>query len=205
MRTAVCSFTGMALLLQVLWAQVGRPEGRPGIVVVVTTELGVLEIAVDSARAPATAGNFLRYVDGGFYDGGRFFRTVTRANQPGDIVKIEVIQCDINPLREKESFGPIALERTSATGLKHTSGTVSMARAEPNSATSSVFICIGNQPELDYGGKRNKDGQGFAAFGRVIRGMEVVRKIQRSPAEGQRLTPPIRIISVSRKQSRPAG
>jgi peptidyl-prolyl cis-trans isomerase A (cyclophilin A) len=197
----ICSLAGLALLVQVLWAQVGPP----GIVVVVTTELGVLEIAVDSAHAPATAGNFLRYVDAGFYNGGEFFRTVTRANQPGDTVKIEVIQCDINPLREKESFGPIALERTSTTGLNHASGTVSMARAEPNSATSSVFICIGIQPELDHGGKRNKDGQGFAAFGRVVRGMNVVRKIQRSPADGQRLMPPVRIISVSRKHSRPTG
>jgi peptidyl-prolyl cis-trans isomerase A (cyclophilin A) len=70
-----------------------------------------------------------------------------------------------------------------------------MAREGPDTATSDFFICIGDQPELDFGGRRNPDGQGFAAFGRVVRGMEVVRAIQGSPADGQHLAPPIRIHS----------
>ena len=73
-----------------------------------------------------------------------------------------------------------------------------MARSTPDSAVSDFFICIGDQPSLDFGGARNADGQGFAAFGRVIRGMDVVRAIQASPAEGQKLAPPIRIVSVRR-------
>jgi len=73
-----------------------------------------------------------------------------------------------------------------------------MARSEPNLATSSFFICIGDQPELDFGGKRNPDGQGFAAFGRVVQGMDVVRRIQMSPAEGQALVPLVRIVSIVR-------
>ena len=68
-----------------------------------------------------------------------------------------------------------------------------MARAEPDSGQHNFFICIGDQPELDFGGKRNPDGQGFAAFGKVTKGMDVVRRIQGAPAEGQALTPMIRI------------
>ena len=87
---------------------------------------------------------------------------------------------------------------TRDTGLRHLDGTISMARGTPDSATSDFFICVGDQPELDFGGKRNPDGQGFAAFGRVVRGIEVVRKIQGRPAVGQAITPPVRIITVRR-------
>ena len=87
----------------------------------------------------------------------------------------------------------IAIERTCDTGLRHTDGVISMARDGPDTATHHFFICVGDLPELDFGGKRNPDGQGFAAFGRVVTGMDVVRKTHGSPADGQRLTPPIRI------------
>jgi peptidyl-prolyl cis-trans isomerase A (cyclophilin A) len=111
-------------------------------------------------------------------------------------VKIQVIQAVVHPWKERNSFPSIPLERTSITGIRHVDGAISMGRAEPNSATSSFFICIGDQPELDFGGKRNPDGQGFAAFGRVTQGMDVVRRIQKSPAEGQALVPLVRIFSI---------
>jgi peptidyl-prolyl cis-trans isomerase A (cyclophilin A) len=152
-------------------------------------------LQLDAEHAPVSTANFLKYVNGGFYTNGIFHRTVKPDNQPQNNVKIEVVQAGINPEREKESFPAIALERTTKTGLKHLDGTLSMARSEPDSATSDFFICIGDQPELDFGGKRNPDGQGFAAFGKVVRGMDIVRKIQASPADGQKLTPPIRILS----------
>ena len=174
-------------------------QSRPGTVrVVVQTELGDIALEIDSARAPITAENFLRYVDAGRYSGGHFHRTVTLANQPSDPVKIEVIQWSAAPASPGNAFSPIVLERTNQTGLTHRDGTVSMARAGPNTATSDVFICIGDQPELDFGGKRNADGQGFAAFGSVISGMDVVRRIQAAPAKGQTIDPPIRILSVTR-------
>jgi peptidyl-prolyl cis-trans isomerase A (cyclophilin A) len=177
-------------------------QATPGIVrVTIQTELGKIELAVDSARAPVTAANFLRYVDAGRYEGGRFHRTVTMANQPTNDVKIEVVQLSAAPRGDRPAFPPVELERTSVTGLKHLDGTISMARAGPNTATSDIFICIGDQPSLDFGGARNADGQGFAAFGRVISGMDVVRRIQASPANGQSLTPPIRIINVVRASS----
>jgi peptidyl-prolyl cis-trans isomerase A (cyclophilin A) len=174
-------------------------DAKKIVTVVVATPLGAIEVALDPAHAPATVANFLRYVNGGFYDGGRFHRTVTPDNQPTNKVKIEVVQGGMNPAREKEEFPPIALERTSVTDLKHVDGTISMARAEPDTATSDFFICVGDQPELDFGGKRNPDGQGFAAFGRVVKGMDVVRKIQHSPAQGQSLTPPVPILSIKIK------
>jgi peptidyl-prolyl cis-trans isomerase A (cyclophilin A) len=166
--------------------------------VVIRTALGDIEVEVDSARAPVTATNFLRYVDLGFYSSfGRFHRTVRADNQPDDKVRIAVIQAGLEPYRA-QGFPPIPLERTRDTGLRHLDGTISMARDTPNSATSDFFICIGDQPSLDYGGKRNPDGQGFAAFGRVIRGMSVVNRIHDAPARGQTLTPPVGILEVSR-------
>ena len=124
-------------------------------------------------------------------------RTVRPDNEQNP-VKIQVIQAVVHPWKENNSFPPVALERTSLTGIRHVDGTISMARGEPNSATSSFFICIGDQPELDFGGERNPDGQGFAAFGRVTQGMDVVRRIQKSPAEGQALVPLVRISSIVR-------
>ncbi len=161
--------------------------------VLLHTALGDIELELDAAHAPVSTANFLKYVNGGFYNGGVFHRTVTMQNQPQNKIKIEVIQAGADPAREKESFPPIALERTNKTGIKHRDGTLSMARDQPDTATSDFFICVGDQPDLDFGGRRNPDGQGFAAFGHVVRGMDIVRKIQQSPAEGQKLTPPIKI------------
>jgi peptidyl-prolyl cis-trans isomerase A (cyclophilin A) len=168
--------------------------------VLIRTSLGSMEVEVDTVKAPSTAQNFLRYVDQGAYRGGRFHRTVRQDNQPENKVKIAVIQGGLDSLRVKD-FPPIPLERTSQTGLSHQDGTISMARDGPDTATSDFFICIGNQPALDFGGKRNPDGQGFAAFGRVVRGMDVVRLIQTARAHEQRLTPAIEIIDITRMQA----
>ena len=164
-------------------------------VVDIVTELGTITVALDPIRAPGTVGNFLRYVRAGFFTGASFYRTVTMANQPDSPVKIEVIQGGADDT--KEGFPPISLERTSVTGLRHVDGAISMARGGPDTATSEFFICMGDQPELDFGGRRNPDGQGFAAFGRVVAGMDVVRRIHASPVIDQRLAPPIKILSVT--------
>lgn len=162
--------------------------------VLLETALGEVELEVDLAHAPLTARNFLRYVEAGRYDGGRFHRTVTAGNQPQSPVKIAVIQGGEAPEREASDFPPIPLERTRDTGLSHRDGTLSMARSGPDSATADFFICVGDQPALDFGGKRNPDGQGFGAFGKVVRGMEVVRRIWKSPAQQQALSPPVAIV-----------
>ena len=172
----------------------------------VQTELGDIVIEVDPIKAPITTANFLKYVDAGHYDGGTWHRTVKMDNQPESTIKIEVIQAGVNPDKAKSGFEAIALERTNKTGILHKDGVVSMARGAPDSATSGWFICINDQPSLDFGGMRNPDGQGFGAFGRVVTGMDVVRKIQAAPSsanrttntEAQRLTPPIKILKVAR-------
>lgn len=166
--------------------------------VIIQTAMGDIEVEIDSVHAPITAANFLRYVDLGFYRFGRFHRTVRDDNQPGNKVKIAVVQAGLDSLRVKD-FPPIRLERTSLTKLSHKDGTISMARDGPDTATSDFFICVGDQPSLDFGGKRNPDGQGFGAFGRVVMGMDVVRKIHQAPSNGQALTPAVRISNIVRK------
>jgi len=169
---------------------------RP-IAIVIETSLGSIEAELDSAHAPVTVANFLRYVDAKRFDGGNFFRSVTLSNQPNDSVKIEVIQG--RAAAGTAAFPSIALEPTSVTGLRHHDGTLSMARAGPNTATNQFFITIGEQPQLDFGGHRNPDGQGFAAFGRVTSGLEVVRRIQTQPVNAQTIVAPVTILRVARR------
>lgn len=187
--------------LLLIFVMQGAPASN-SVRVVIETASGDIEVELDAARAPVTVANFLRYVEARHYDGGRFHRAVkiNPDNQPQNTVKIEVIQAGVNPDKSGAAWPPIALERTNGTGLKHTDGAISMARLGPDTATSDFFICIGDQPDLDFGGRRNPDGQGFAAFGRVVRGMDIVRKIQHAPVEAQALTPPIRIARIRRAQ-----
>jgi peptidyl-prolyl cis-trans isomerase A (cyclophilin A) len=168
---------------------------------IIKTELGEIRVEVYPRKAPVTAANFLRYVDAHLYDSSSFFRSVTMDNQPNDSVKIEVIQGgNVDSLKQ---FPAIPIETTTQTGIKHNNGTISMARSTPNSATCSFFICINDQPSLDFGGKRNKDGQGFAAFGKVTKGMDVVKKIQQLyPEQGQYFQPRVTILTIYRETQR---
>jgi peptidyl-prolyl cis-trans isomerase A (cyclophilin A) len=165
--------------------------------VLIKTERGDITVEIFADKAPLTAANFLAYVDARLYDGTVFHRTVTLSSPRNKPIPIEVIQGgQIGP---EKSLPAIPLERTNATGIRHLYGVISMARSSADTATSSFFFCVGDQPELDFGGRRNADGQGFAAFGRVVAGMEVVRGIHRSAVnESESLTPPIKILSVSR-------
>ena len=191
-------------------------QGKGSVIVVLETEKGRIEIEVDTTRAPNTAANFLKYVDGGLYDGGVFHRAVRPDTEIRPDVPIQVIQARRVTDRTRPSFPPIPLERTNVTGLKHVDGAVSMARTTADTATNEFFICIGDQPLLDFGGKRNDDGQGFAAFGRVVAGMDVVKAIHASPVaparprgggppaagtpvNSQTLMPAIRILKAARK------
>jgi peptidyl-prolyl cis-trans isomerase A (cyclophilin A) len=162
------------------------------------TDAGDMELELDAKHAPVTARNFLRYVEAGHYDGGRFFRAVTMSNQPTNDVKIQVVQAEANTAHRREYFPAIPLERTRDTGLRHLDGSLSMARYGPDTARDSFSIVLGEQPEMDFGGKRNADGQGFAVFGRVTKGLEVARKIQAAPVNGQQLVTPVRIRTARR-------
>ncbi len=202
---------GWILAFTLFHGQAAAPA--KAVTVVIQTELGTITVEVDAAHAPVTAANFLKYVEGKFYDGGMVNRAVRPDNTTRHDVEIQVIQFQSDPARSRALFPPIALERTSVTGLKHVDGALSMARSEPDSATSSFFICVGDQPSLDFAGKRNADGQGFAVFGRVVAGMDVVKEIQaaKTSATGlgpsgarlsystETLDPPIKVISAIRK------
>jgi peptidyl-prolyl cis-trans isomerase A (cyclophilin A) len=167
---------------------------------VVTTELGKFTIEVYPDKAPISSKNYLAYVDGGYLNGSSVYRIVAPKNQGDDVAyKIAVIQWGRGPERaDNPPFPPIAHEDTRASGLKHLNGTVSMARREPGSATSEFFICVGDQPELDFGGHRNPDGQGFAAFGQVVDRMDVVNRIYARAEDKGLLKTPIAIPTVAR-------
>jgi peptidyl-prolyl cis-trans isomerase A (cyclophilin A) len=168
-------------------------------VCIIETSLGDITVELYPKKAPITVANFLKYVDAHLYDNTTFFRSVTLNNQPNNEVKIEVIQG--GEVDSTKVFAAIPLERTSKTGLLHKNGVISMARDTPDSATCSFFICINDQPSLDFGGKRNKDGQGFAAFGKVTKGMDVVKKIQLlCPNSDQYFKPPVTILTIIRKK-----
>ena len=173
------------------------------IAIVIETSAGVIEVDVDPVRAPVTTTNFLRYVDAKMYDNGRFHRAVRLDNQARKDVTIEVIQGGRSPeqARSQRGFGAIPLERTSVTTLTHVDGAISMARGTTaDSGSSDFFLCVGPQPALDFGGARAVDGQGFAAFGRVTRGMDVVRKIHSGATnDREQLVTPVTILRIARR------
>lgn len=201
-RAVLAGVLSLGVCLPALARTVRRLRPRE-VGVLLTTALGPIEVAVDVAQAPITAGDFLKYVDSGLFNGGAFYRTVRPGNDVNP-VKIDVIQGGLTD--EKKLLPPIQHEPTNKTGLRHRDGTISIARDKPGTGTAGeFFICIGDQPELDFGGKRNPDRQGFAAFGQVVRGMDVVRAIWRSKTGGayeglamQKLLPPIGILTAKR-------
>lgn len=164
----------------------------------INTEMGSIIAELYPDRAPITCENFLKYIKHNKFEGVTFYRAVRMDNQPDNDVKIEVIQGGLGFDVEESSYPPIKHETTKETGVLHKNGTLSMARADPGTASSEFFICIGDQPELNYGGKRNPDGQGFAAFGTVTKGMDIVKKIQNQSGKGQMLTNPVKILSIKR-------
>lgn len=168
--------------------------------VTIKTELGDIKLELYPDKAPLTVANFLSYVQDNAYENTSFYRVVSPANRADNwvptTVDISVIQGGLGMDAHPKKRAPISHETTRQTGLSHLDGTISMGRLDPGSANSEFFICVGDQPELDFGGKRNPDGQGFAAFGQVLEGIDVVRNIHASPAKGQALEPPIKIYTI---------
>ncbi|MBC7667568.1 MAG: peptidylprolyl isomerase [Gemmatimonadaceae bacterium] len=179
--------------------------GAAPVRVQMVTDRGPIVIELYPAKAPITVANFLAYADQHLLDGGAFYRTVSPKND-NNPATIRVIQGGLN--RDDSPLPAIAHETTKVTGILHTDGVISMARGAPGTAGSEFFICLGDNPALDFGGARNKDGQGFAAFGKVVEGMDVVRKIHDAPTvtkaddpymKGQILDQPVKIQSLSRR------
>jgi len=185
------------LLINLFVSGTNHQETNKDPIIIIRTEMGDITIELFAEKAPITVSNFLRYIDSSLFDNACFYRVVNSDNQPKDSIRIAVIQGG-RWQNEDKGFPPIIHETTKMTGIMHKNGIISMVRSEPGTATSEFFICIEDQPELDFGGKRNKDGQGFAAFGKVIKGFDVVNKIYKTDAPGQYLGKKVVINKISR-------
>lgn len=167
---------------------------------VIETKFGDIEVELYPGKAPESVTAFLSYVDSGFYKSSSFYRVLKAENQPSSSFKSELIQGGIWQTNYKKgiSLPGIPHEPTNQTGIVHTNGTISLARTTPGTASSEFFICVGDQPAYDYGGAANTDGQGFSAFGKVIKGMDIVRKIHRQPDFEESFDPPVEIFNIRR-------
>ncbi|MES2003706.1 MAG: peptidylprolyl isomerase [Bacteroidota bacterium] len=166
----------------------------------IQTEKGDIEIELYPLQAPETVAAFLTYIDSGYYNNANFYRVLNDENQPSNAPKTELIQGGIWKTRNKLAAGipGIPHETTAQTKILHTDGVISLARTEPGTAGTEFFICIGKQPGLDYGGENIADKQGYATFGKVVKGMDIVRKIYRQKEEDQYFDPPVAIYNIVR-------
>ena len=162
------------------------------------TELGPIVLDLYPDKAPITVNNFLKYIDENRYGDFHFYRVVHLENQPQNDIKIEVIQGGLGFNEHNQKLESITHETTEVTKIRHLNGTISMARMEPGTASSEIFICINDQPELDFKGLRNPDGYGFAAFGRVRSGMDIIKRIQTMPSIEQILNNSVKVDSIFR-------
>lgn len=165
----------------------------------IQTNAGDIEVELYPDQAPKSVAAFLSYIDSGFYKDCSFYRVLNMDNQPSDAPKAELIQGGLwGGKRKRPELPGIPHETTQQTHILHTNGVISLARLEPGTANTEFFICIGDQPGFDYGGANNADGQGYAAFGKVVKGMYVVMKIYARNEEDQRFDPPVPIFKIVR-------
>lgn len=168
--------------------------------IAIETKLGNIEVELYTDKAPKSAGAFLSYIDSGFYKNAAFYRVLNQDNQQMDAFKASLIQGGIWRTNHKlfTSLPGIIHETTQQTGILHKDGTISLARQEPGTASTEFFICLNDQPGFDFGGENNPDKQGYAAFGKVIKGMDLVRIIYNRPEDDQAFTPPVVIFNIIR-------
>ena len=190
----------LVVVILILFVACKHPgKGNP--IIEIQTKFGDIQVELFIKQAPITAGAFLSYVDSGFYRDSYFYRALKLDNQPSNAPKTELIQGGIwksNYKKEKELPG-IQHETTQQTGIQHLDGVISLARLAPGTASTEFFICIGKQAGLDYGGENVADKEGYAAFGRVVTGMDVVRKIYRQNDNDQYFYPLVPIYDIIRK------
>lgn len=186
------------IVLQVFSACKQKSTNTPHIEI--QTEKGDIEIELYPLQAPKTVAAFLSYIDSSYFNNGSFYRVLNLENQPTNAPQTELIQGGIWKTNTKlaMSIPGIPHETTKQTGILHTDGVISLARSGPGTAGTEFFICIGKQPGLDYGGENVPDKQGYATFGKVVKGMSIVRKIYRQKENDQYFKPPITIYNIVR-------
>jgi peptidyl-prolyl cis-trans isomerase A (cyclophilin A) len=192
--------TPIAAPAQPAAAPATQPAQEDLVKVALQTEAGRIVLAVDRGRAPVTSANFLRYVDSQRLNGINFYRAMKLWEGTG------LVQAGVRD--GGKLYPPIAHEPTSQTGIRHEDGTISMARTTPGSAQGDFFITIGKVPGFDAGSGQKGDDLGFAAFGRVVEGMDVIRTLLQAPVSstkgaaegmtGQILEPPVKILKAER-------
>lgn len=164
----------------------------------IQTSKGDIEVELYPDQAPKTVQAVLSYIKAGYYKNSSFYRVLNNDNQPSNAPKAELIQGGLyrsNP-RVHDTLPGIPHETTQQTHIQHKSGVISLARLAPGTATSEFFICLGDQPGFDYGGENNPDKQGYAAFGKVVKGMDIVNKIYNQREEDQAFDPPVPIYNI---------
>lgn len=186
------------IVLQVFSACKQKSTNTPHIEI--QTEKGDIEIELYPLQASKTVAAFLSYIDSSYFNNGSFYRVLNLENQPTNAPKTELIQGGIWKTNTKlaMSIPGIPHETTKQTGILHTDGVISLARSGPGTAGTEFFICIGKQPGLDYGGENVPDKQGYATFGKVVKGMSIVRKIYRQKENDQYFKPAIAIYTIVR-------
>ena len=165
----------------------------------IQTELGEIEIELYQQQAPGSVAAFLSYIDSGYFKNSSFYRVLNDENQPSNAPKSELIQGGLWGTGRKKKIPGIPHETTQQTKILHKNGVISLARLEPGSASTEFFICVGDQPGFDYGGENNPDKQGYAAFGKVVNGMEVIMKIYNQPETDQYFDRRIPIYDIVKK------
>ncbi|HSC55422.1 MAG TPA: peptidylprolyl isomerase [Phnomibacter sp.] len=188
------------LLMAGIAVTIGCSQKPSKNLIVIETQFGDIEAQLYPGKAPKTVAAILSYIDSGFYQRSSFYRILSEDNQPMGSAPAELIQCGLwaNKNRRDDLKGT-PHEPTSVTGLKHINGALSLARQDTGTGSSEFFICIGDQPGFDFGGENNADKQGYAVFGQVVKGMDIVMKIYRRPEENQLFSPPVDIINIRRK------
>jgi peptidyl-prolyl cis-trans isomerase A (cyclophilin A) len=168
--------------------------------ILIKTQVGDIELELYPDNAPVTVKAFLTYVDSGFYRNSSFYRVLNDDNQSSDAPKSELIQGGIWKTNYKKAISQSGIphESTKQTHILHTDGVISLARTTPGTAGTEFFICVGNQPGFDFGGDNNPDGQGYAAFGKVVKGLDVIRNIYSQPENNQSFTPRVPIFNIIR-------
>jgi len=175
-----------------------EPRNYDNPAVVIETKFGNIVVELFMDKAPATAAAFLENIDSGYFKNTSFYRILRRDNQVTGSLHAHLIQAGVweaNP-DLKEKFKKIPHESTQQTGILHKRGVISMARFEPGTATSEFFIMMEDEPGFDFGGANNADGLGYAAFGRVVDGMDIAEKIYERPEYKQRFYPPVAILDI---------
>lgn len=195
MRTGILSILSVVLLSACTTQNPDVPH------VIIQTPAGDIEVELYLRKAPKTAGAFLACIDSGFYKNGSFYRVLNEDNQTTGSPMSNLIQGGIWKTNHKKavSLPGVPHEPTNQTHIQHIDGVISLARDKPGSGTTEFFICVGNQPGFDFGGENNPDGQGYAAFGKVVKGMDVVRTLYARPESDQSFTPQIPLYNIVRK------